>query len=405
MPSEEEALKPRSKFQRWTYRVVLILLALFALVMVSWAVVAGPVTVFRVIRYGDTNIDDFSHYPGRPLRPAETPSQFLQSDGTLELSGSVVFSYQNTDQLIDEIEANDTIALLIIKEEQILLERYFQDHTQDALSQSFSMGKSFTSALIGLAIADGYMEGVHQPITEFVPELAGRGFNQVELRHLLTMTSGSSYVENDNPFGEHVILNYTPDLRGEILSFRMAGEPGESFRYKSGDNALLALALDRALGDETITEYTQRKLWDPLGMEYPGVWTIDSQASGLEKTWCCLAASARDFAKFGAVYLNGGNWKGQEILPPGWVAASTSSQVPADAWPEAYESIGWHNYGFQWWLASEQIHDYFALGKDGQILYVHPGEDVIILRLGWSTGSITSGEWIRLFQEIAADLG
>jgi CubicO group peptidase (beta-lactamase class C family) len=184
----------------------------------------------------------------------------------------------------------------------------------------------------------------------------------------------------------------------------MEREPGGVFRYKSGDNALLALALDRALGAETIAEYTQRRLWTPLGMQDQGIWTIDHEGDGLEKTWCCLAASARDFAKLGRLYLDKGAWDGRQILSAEWVERSTQGHIPEMAWPGDYASIGWWNYGYQWWLASKENGDYFALGKDGQILYLNPAKDLIILRLGWSSGDLFASQWLSLFQAIAGQV-
>lgn len=370
------------------------------IVLAIWIAIAGPVTVFRIIRYGDTKIDDFSHYPGRVLRAGDSPFRFARRGEELEVPAAILLEYGIEEGLVRFLESNDSIAFLIIQRDTILYEHYFQGHTSASLSQSFSMAKSFTSALIGTAIDDGYITDVEQSLVDFVPELADEGFGDVKIRHLLTMMSGSSYVENDNPFGKHVILNYTPHLEDEILSFEMECEPGEVFRYKSGDNALLALVLDRALGAETITDYTQRRLWTPLGMEYKGVWSVDRKDAGLEKTWCCLAATARDFAKLGRLYLGQGAWAGRRILSSGWVDQSTSGQVPEAAWPSKYKSIGWWNYGYQWWLASEDEGDYFALGKDGQIMYISPSKDLIILRLGWSTGGLDSGNWVSLFQRI-----
>lgn len=185
----------------------------------------------------------------------------------------------------------------------------------------------------------------------------------------------------------------------------MERAPGEHFRYKSGDNALLGLALDRALGEETITQYAQRRLWSALGMENNGVWTIDHEGDGLEKTWCCLAASARDFAKLGRLYLGDGLWDGQRILSSDWIRESTSGQVPEAVWPSDAAAIGWWNYGYQWWLASREAGDYFAQGKDGQFLYLYPSKDLIVLRLGWSNGDLRPSQWISLFQRIAQEIG
>lgn len=384
-----------------------ILAAILGLVVVTilvWMAVAGPVTVLRILRYGDTDIDDFSHYPGRQLSPAGEVYSFQNTERELSLAPRLLQEFGSGGELERILSENDSIAFLIVQGETILYERYFQGHTRDGLSQAFSMSKSFTSALIGAAIADGYLLDTSQPVTDFIPELTQRGFDRVTLHHLLTMTSGSAYRENDNPFGEHVILNYTPHLEARIVDFKMEDPPGAVYRYKSGDYALLGLALDRALGNETITTYARRRLWEPVGMSNRGVWTVDHEGDGLEKTWCCLAASARDFAKFGRLYLNQGSWNGQQILPEAWVTRSISDHIPPDKWPEGYQEIGWRNYGYGWWLASEEGGDYFALGKDGQILYLHPGKDVIILRLGWSSGDLPASQWIRMFQSIVQEL-
>lgn len=389
-------------------RVIVLLASLISIILVTlgvWIVIAGPVVVFRILQHGDTDIDDFKHYPGRLLHASESPFRFTQTGEAIALQSAALRKYGSEGNLERILESNNSIAFLLLRGDTILDEHYFQGHAERSLSQSFSMSKSFTSALIGMAIDDGYIMGIDQAITDFIPELSRKGFDNVTIRHLLTMTSGSSYVENGIPFGEHVIMNFTAELEKYILTFSMECEPGKLFRYKSGDNALLALVLNRALATETITNYAQRRLWSPLGMEANGMWTIDHEGDGLEKTWCCLAASTRDFAKLGRLYLHTGNWNGQQILPANWVVQSTKvAQVPQDAWPEEYKSMGWWNYGFQWWLASRDRGDFFALGKNGQYLYVNPAADVLIVRLGWTNGSLRSSDWIHMFQAIADEI-
>lgn len=382
--------------------VLAALLGLILLVLVVWMIIAGPVTVWRVLRYGDTNIDDFSHYPGRELEAGPAPFQFARAEGELRLAPEELAVFGAGDDLASLLEANDTIALLVVKDEAIVYERYFQEHTPASLSQLFSVSKSVTSALVGMAIDDGLFADVEQPITTYIPELSAAGFDGVTLHHLLTMMSGSSYQENDNIFGEHVILNYTPRLEERILQFEMETAPGTRFRYKSGDNALLALALSRALATETLTEYAQRRLWTPLGMQDNAVWTIDHAGDGLEKSWCCLATSARDLAKIGQLYLDKGAWGGEQLVPASWVEQSTRNHIPAAEWPDEYRAAGWHGYGYQWWLASEAEGDFFALGKDGQYLYVNPTTRTVVVRLGWSQGELSGGRWISLFQTLSA---
>lgn len=380
------------------------LAAILILLIAAWVVVAGPVTVYRVIRYGDTEIDDFRHYPGRRLHAAPSPAPFTEAAGPGGVPANIQITEGEEIPFDEMLSRTDTIAFLVIDDGAIVYEQYLQDHTASSLSQIFSVSKSVTSLLVGAAVEEGLIASVDQPVTTYLPELADQGFDEVTLRHLLTMTSGTDYVENDNPFGIHVILNYTPNLEQEILGFQVVDEPGTLFRYKSGDNALLGLILDRLLAPRAITDYAQDRVWSPLGMEDDGLWSIDSKDDGLERTWCCLATTARDLAKVGRLYLKEGEAHGRQIISPEWVRDSTQvAGVPPAAWPADFQAAGWRNYGYQWWLASEEAGDYFALGKDGQFLYVNPSADTIIVRFGWSLGNVPTNRWVGLFQAIAAE--
>jgi len=392
-------LLPRN---RWL-RLLLGLLLLVVLVLVAWAAVADPITVGRILRHGTTRIDDYAKYPYRPLTASAFPQPFKESTETGQIPQQVILADSSQRNLEDLLESNDSIAFLVIRQGEILYEQYYQDHGPNQISQIFSVSKSVTSALVGAAIQDGLIESLDQPVTDFLPELADQGWDQVTLGQLLSMTSGSDYVENDNPFGEHVIFNYTADLETRILEQRVEVEPGSEWRYKSGDNALLGLILDRVVAPRSLTDYAQEKLWSPLGMEHDGRWSIDQQGEeGLERTWCCLAASARDLAKIGQLYLQDGVVNGQRVLPLGWVAESTRLAFADALWGNDYRAIGVRGYGYQWWLASQEEGDFFALGKDGQYIYVNPATDVVIVRLGWSSGDLPLSAWLSLFQYISS---
>ena len=235
-------------------------------------------------------------------------------------------------------------------------------------------------------MVDGYLQSVDQPVTDFVPELKAKGFAAVTLKHLLHMTSGMDYAENDWPFGVHVRLYYTNRLAQEILALRLREPPGTQFTYKSGDAYLLTLALQRALGRTSITAYTQERLWTPLGMEADGAWSIDHAPDGLEKTGCCLAATAQDFAKFGRIYLHKGVWDGRRIVSEAWVTDSTRIDTTAgSAW----------NYQYLWWLIARKRSDFMATGHLGQFLYVNPSAGVIVVRLGRGMGGLRREDWMQ----------
>ena len=188
------------------------------------------------------------------------------------------------------------------------------------------------------------------------------------------MTSGMDYVEvEDNPYSLHTRFYYTDRLEFELLRLDLAIEPGHEYSYKTGDNALLGLILSRALGELTITQYTQERVWEPLGMEYDGTWNLD-HSDGLEKTWCCLSATARDYAKLGSLYLNNGNWNGEQIIPADWVRDSTQIDTS--------EGSVW-NYQYQWWLVAEGEGDFTAMGHLGQFIYVNTSRTLVVVRLGF----------------------
>jgi CubicO group peptidase (beta-lactamase class C family) len=398
-------------FWKALYRFILLGLALLLLsllaVNIRWSLLAGPaagqVAFFRLLSHGPTKIDDFEKYPARRLAASPAASPLPEPAATSFSPGPALAKASLQADLPGLLSSSDTIAFLILRGDALIEEQYFQGHSAASLSQLFSVTKSINSSLVGLAIDEGIFHSVDQTVTDFVPELSDRGFDRVTMAHLLSMISGTDYVESDNPFGVHVPFNYTSDLEKMIRDFRMVAEPGRTFRYKSGDTALLGLALSRALAPRSISQYAQEKLWLPLGMEYDGVWTVDREG-GLEKNWCCLAMTARDLVRFGRLYLHQGMWAGRQLLDSAWVEASTGTgSIPAQKWPQGFADIGMRNYGYSWWLLSPQEGDYLALGKDGQFLYINPTRDVVIVRLGWSMGSLSTARWIELFQVLARE--
>lgn len=379
--------------------IVLACLAIFGLLFLALALVAGFDAAFRIVYYNDTDIDDYRIFPARALHASDKPFHFEKSDDP----SRVPATYDGT-PLDDFLAARRTAAFLIIKDDAILYERYFEGYSESTPIQAFSMSKSILSMLVGRAVDDGYLT-VNQPVTDFVPELAAHGFDRVTIEDLLQMASGSNYRQGGfydfNPFSLHPRFEYSPRLEREIVTrLEVVDEPGSQFIYKSGDTALLSLVLKRALETKSITDYMQETMWTPLGMEYDGFYTLDHDgADALEKTWCCLAATARDFAKFGRLMLNNGNWDGAQIISSEWVEKSTQAD-PADirGFGDFTAIPGFGGYQYQWWLAP-QDDAFFGDGKLGQLLYVNPQENVIIVRLGRVGSEPVS--WLMVFESLA----
>lgn len=369
-----------------------IFFSLVAAVAIWWIIVAGPVTVYRTVVYNFSGIDDYRIFPQRRLTAAPLPFRFRDGGSEENASLPVSFGSRQDVPLSELLPVTKTVAFLIVKSDAIIFEKYLEGFDRARPSLSFSMAKSFLSILVGCAIADGYLKSVDQPVTDLVPELKDKGFASVTLKHLLQMTSGIDYAEPGLPLGLHDRSYYTNRLEQEILNLRLRERPGTQFIYKSGDAFLLTLALKRALGRKSITEYMQGRLWNPLGMEHDGAWSIDHAPDGLEKTGCCLAITARDVAKFGRLYLNKGLWDGQRIVPETWVTESTRIDTSA--------GVAW-NYQRMWWLVAKDRPDFMANGHLGQFLYVNPSAGVVIVRLGKSMGGLSREEWTQVFMSLS----
>jgi CubicO group peptidase (beta-lactamase class C family) len=204
------------------------------------------------------------------------------------------------------------------------------------------------------------------------------------------MTSGLDFNESYvNPFGEAASFYYGTNLRKEVRKLRLKEAPGKSFDYVSGNTQLLGLVLERALKNRSVSDYLEEKLWRKLGMEYDASWSIDRRKEGLEKTFCCLNARARDYAKLGRLYLHKGRWMDEQLVSEAWVEQSTRVDTS--------QGSAWF-YQYQWWLPST-TGDFMAEGILGQYIYVNPNKNLIIVRLGRSNGQVN---WSGLFTSLAA---
>lgn len=339
--------------------------------------------VGRYIFYNFADINDHKKFPSRPLTAGAVPYPFQTTHAgksPKEINGIPFEKY---------LEDNKTVAFLIIQRDTIVYEKYFRGYTEQSIVPSFSMAKSVTSILIGCAIDDGLIKSVDEPVTHYIPELKKNGFDKVTIRHLLQMTSGIRFNESYvNPFGDAASFYYGLNLRKSVKKMKLKSEPGKKFDYVSGNTQLLGLVLERALQEKTITSYLQEKLWTPLGMEFDASWSIDRKKEGLEKTFCCLNARARDFAKIGRLYKNKGNWNGQQIVSRQWVEESTRLDISEGSA---------RFYQYQWWMPTPG-EDFMAEGILGQFVYVHPTKDLIIVRLGKKEGK---ADWWKIFTALA----
>jgi CubicO group peptidase (beta-lactamase class C family) len=351
--------------------------------------------------------DDYRRYGYHPIDKGSDPFHFTA--GNREAMPDAVEYGKGDDvkrvALSELLRSTRTHAFIVLRDNQVLYENYFNGYARDSLCTAWSLSKSVTSALVGIAIAEGYIKSVDDPITQYLPELKGQGgFDAITIRNLLTMGSGIRYRLGFLPWDEFVLAGYYPDLRHLLLSdLTIVEPPGQSFHYNNFNTELVGMILQRTT-HRAPSKYLEEKIWKPIGMEYPATWSIDSDADEFELTPIMLNARAIDLAKFGRLYLNDGNWDGRQIVPAGWVRDSTVRD-PNDR--RGWETFSrWQGdggyYKYFWWGISRAGGDYsyMGIGTYGQFIFVSPGTKVVIVRTADSDG-IEPVQWREVFEYIA----
>jgi CubicO group peptidase (beta-lactamase class C family) len=358
----------------------------------------------RVREWGDASVVDYLLFPNRTLPASAHPFHFartLEDRSVADTFGGLEYLPGKKIQDLDAfLRRTATTSFLVIQNDAILYEGYFNGYQADSIVTSFSMAKSFASTLVGLAIEDGLIGSVSDPITKYLPELARRDprFSAITIRDLLVMASGIRYEESQPRFDNRVTY-YDPDLRRAALDKTEIMEaPGRHWLYNNYHPQLLGMILERGAG-KTVTDYLQQKLWTPLGMEYAGSWSISSDLNGLEKMESGINARAIDFAKFGRLFLNGGKWEGKQIVPESWIEQATQPGSQAAGFFEDNPNF---YYKYLWWgiRRSGGKSDFYALGNKGQFVYVSPQKKLIIVRNGIIYG-FPAQRWARLFYRFA----
>ncbi|MGF1924279.1 MAG: serine hydrolase domain-containing protein [Bacteroidia bacterium] len=356
-------------------------------------------TVVRSLRWWQPDLADSSKFNYADIGSSALPFKFTHTVAEKK--------YLNLKRNLDSmLSQSNTNAFLVIKNDSIIYE-YFADHIDaQTLHPSFSVAKSYIGTLMGMAIDKGIVASANELVIKYLPELEKNDdrFQRLTIQNVLDMRSGVDFDEDkETPFAGIAKLYYGSSLNKQVLNLKMKNEPGEVFEYQSINTQMLAMILERASGQK-ITTLLTNFLWKPLGAESGAIWSLDDQKTA--KAFCCLNATANDFAKLGRLYLKKGNWEGSQLLSKKWVNETTN--------PDSLSKMGYKN---QWWACNNvsyfkdsisadqklkrlklnlpikratngryyfrQIsNDFRAEGILGQIVYVNPTNNVIIVRLG-----------------------
>ena len=310
------------------------------------------------------------------------------------------FSYRwqgETRPAEEVLERTFTNALLIMKEGRIVSEIYRNNSHEDSRFIGWSMTKSITSVLVGCALADGYIDSLDTPISDYLPELTGGGYDGVSIRHVMQMRSGVDYPERydfANPgtaASNHIaaLVRNTARFADVARTLPRIREPGELFQYKTIDTAVLGWLIERVSGG-SVAAYTASCLWEPLGAESDAYYIMDGPPGiGREFSGAGLNATLRDFARFGQMMLNGGVADGRRIISQEWVRQSTQ--------PSGETDVQRGGYGLQWWMIG-QSSAYAAIGLQGQYIYIDPATETVVVKLSYyPPGDNTADGEVRAF--------
>lgn len=351
---------------------IIILLVIVAYIT-DYEYILKGVRVVYMTGHVTAYIDDYPHFENEEIvNGTPQPWPLHKSYNTTK----------STSKLQETHNKLGTVAFMIIKNDSIWYEQYKEDdeigYGPTSQTNSFSMAKSITSALLGKAIQDGYINSLDQPLGDFFEQYKEA---KTTVGDLSSMASGLDWEESyTSPFSVTARAYYDDDLAETILNQKVIETPGTSFKYLSGNTQLLGMVIEKATKKKLAT-YLSESFWKPLGMEQSALWQVDDSENRLAKTYCCIASNARDFAKFGKLYKDDGVWNGKQVLDTAFVSKSIQPRFPKD-----------DMYGYGFWLSNHKNKDIFVMrGILGQYVITIPEDNLIIVRLGHKRGNFVAG--------------
>jgi CubicO group peptidase (beta-lactamase class C family) len=347
-------------------------------------------------------------FEGRLIHKAVTPSPLRRAAS----EPAIPWQFQGESRTLDDYLArNPTTGLLIARGDVILVERYQYGRTDHHRFTSWSMAKTVTSMLVGLALAEGRIRSLDDTAAAYVPALEGTEYGRTSLRHLLEMSSGVRFIEQYSGTDDVSKLAIDTFMQGgaggvkAVTQFNERTAPsGTRFSYASAETQVLGLVLRSAVG-RPVAAYLEEKVWQPMGAEADATWLIDR--SGQEVTFCCLNAVLRDYARLGLLLAHEGNWRGPQLIPAVWVVDATTKHVDqAHLWPGT--ATPFFGYGYQTWIFPGERRMFAFLGVRGQAIYVDPKSRLVMVHTAvrkQSSGDPRSRESIALWQAVVRTLG
>lgn len=358
-------------------RILIVLLSIVLLVEIA-LLITGKWYVNRVLAMtifsgkSGPDIDELNLFPYHEI-PMDTPLPWPKS--------AQYNQHAIADKLMSDFVKYHTTGFVVIQHDSLLHEQYWEGYNEQSVTNSFSMAKSINAILIGIALKEGLIKSVQEPVANYIPEFGEGEKAKITIEHLLNMSSGIDFIEGyGSPFDWPAEAYYGKDVNKITVSAKVKEAPGKTWNYKGGDSQLLGIILKKVTG-KTVAEYASEKLWKPIGAETKAFWSTDEQ--GMEKVSCCFYTTAKDFARLAKLYMDSGNWQGQQIVDTAYVRASLTTANLVDI----ANGKKIDKYGYQCWLMKYQNHSIFYMrGIRGQYVFAIPDLDLIIVRVGHKRG-------------------
>ena len=403
-------MKPKSKKKMAGIIILVVVLLITALAALNFRAIMHVyhgVTLFNSARLSSNfrNLDQ--RFPS--VKVAAGVKTYALDVNLQSLPETYIFEGESRN-VREFIENTDTTGLLVAQGNTILYESYYNGYSSTDRMITWSVSKSVISALIGIAVDEGYIISIYDPVTYYVPSLSVSGYNSVSIKDVLQMSSGIHFNEDYfdtnsdvNRMGA-ISIGLGGSLESLLITLEREKEPGTFNQYVSSDTQVLGMVLREATGTD-IAEFTQEKIWKPAGMEFDAYWLTDS--TGVESAFGGFNASLRDLARFGMLYLNDGFLNNQQIVPRSWVQDSVRTDAP-HLMPGDNPNSDWVlGYGYQWWIPEGNQSDFLAMGIYGQALYISPEQNIVIVKTSAYQDYDDNGEKMELesiefFRHLAA---
>lgn len=380
----------------------LALLLAFCVLCIATMELYSPTYLSRVLFHLDSSVSDCDFFPERSISKSDRPYTYEKRiDPSLE---NLLVDFSNKRETLSEfVKKTDTTSFLIVKDDVLVYEQYANGYGENSVNTSFSMAKSVVSLLIGKAVEDGWIESIHQPLSDFIGEWEGLPIGKITIEELLLMRSEIVYNEDKFLwFGDDSLTYWHPNLRELSLTHtNLTDEYKEKFHYNNYHPLLLGIVLERSTG-MSVSEYFEKTIWQKIGAKENASWSLDSEEDGFEKMESGLNFRALDFIKIGSMVLHGGVWNGERILSSEWIEQSTVCSLPVNDLEYENTFLSGRNIGYKYmWYCTPSKgggHDIFAWGKSDQILYISPSNGLLILRTGKTDGGVS--DWIEIIKGI-----